>query len=298
MQFRQLEYFVSLAETLNFTRTAQDFFVSQTAVTQAIKTLEAELGAPLFIRSKRHVELTAAGHALREDAALILRQIRDTAARIKTLSGEINGTLRVGYLRGAEYEGLGEALHLFHEWNPNVQLSLEAGSVVTLIRELRQGQLDIIFTHLYKSRYPGFETRKIAECPLMLICRNDHPLASLPSVRAGDLKGYPSVHMAHPDDESGELSAVTRFYGGAGFYPQSTFLSDSIETNVFAVAIGLGYGLLPSYVTQRLHPDVPVAIRPIIGCEKELTVGAMWKSDNENPLIKRFWDVCAMKMNR
>ena len=73
MQLRQLEYFIAVAEHLNFTKAAQQFYISQTAVTLQIKALEEELGVTLFHRSNRKVELTPAGKTFLEDANAILR---------------------------------------------------------------------------------------------------------------------------------------------------------------------------------------------------------------------------------
>ena len=76
MQLKQLQYFVSLCETLSFTRTAKEFFVSQSAVTIQIGALEKELGTRLFQRTNRKVELTGAGTVLREEATAILSRLK------------------------------------------------------------------------------------------------------------------------------------------------------------------------------------------------------------------------------
>ena len=142
MQIRQLEYFLSLCKTLNFTRTAEAFFVSQTAVTQAIKALETELGTPLFIRTKRNVTLTPAGELLREDAGIILQQIAAAETRVRSASADMTGSLRIGFVAGYEHEGLVEALHTFHTIYPEVKLSVETESGDVLWRKLEADGLE------------------------------------------------------------------------------------------------------------------------------------------------------------
>jgi len=83
MNTRQLEYFVSLAETLNFTKTAQKFFISQTAVTKQIKILEYSLDTKLFNRNNHHVELTPAGNVFLAEAKAILQRIEEATERVR-----------------------------------------------------------------------------------------------------------------------------------------------------------------------------------------------------------------------
>lgn len=298
MQIRQLEYFVSLCETLNFTRTAAEFFVSQTAVTQQIKALEEELGTILFNRTKRHVELTSAGKLLHEDAKAILFHVHEARQHIRTHSGEVSGTLKVGFLRGYEHEGLSRALNDFHNQYPQVSLSLMRGSVNSLFRELRNGKIDLIFTHRYRDVYDDFVALDIREYPLMVLCPIGHPLARNPFVRPEELKGYRLVDVEKPTDEVGEASSVTRFFLNAGFLPELSFVSDDIDTNIVAVTAGLGYALLPSYLTDHLVEPTSVEVRPVLGHEAEMTVSAIWRKNDTSQLIARFLDVCVAHLNR
>ena len=74
MNLNQLEYFITAAETLNFTRAAAKCYISQTAMTQQIRALEKTVGTALFLRDNHHVELTAAGKVLLNEAHLILER--------------------------------------------------------------------------------------------------------------------------------------------------------------------------------------------------------------------------------
>ena len=83
MQIRQLEYFLAVCEHLNFTKAARQFYISQTAVSLQIQTLEEELGVRLFNRTNRRVELTPAGRTFQEDARAILRRTKDAMERAR-----------------------------------------------------------------------------------------------------------------------------------------------------------------------------------------------------------------------
>ena len=94
MELRQLRYFVAVAEELHFARAAERLHIAAPSLSQQIKSLEASLGTPLFVRDRRHVELTAAGRMLLPDA----REILDLAARAQRRVAGATGPLRVGYV--------------------------------------------------------------------------------------------------------------------------------------------------------------------------------------------------------
>ena len=94
MELRQLRYFVAVAEELHFARAAERLRIAAPSLSQQIKSLEASLGTPLFVRDRRHVELTAAGRMLLPDA----REILDLAARAQRRVAGATGPLRVGYV--------------------------------------------------------------------------------------------------------------------------------------------------------------------------------------------------------
>lgn len=115
MNLQQLEYFLALAKLLNFTRVAEKYYISQTAVTQQIKSLEEQLGVKLFNRTKRYVELTLAGSIFVKEAQAIIDRTNEAIA--KTQAAEIGfcGAIDVGFIKGYEYSTFPKTVQNFRK---------------------------------------------------------------------------------------------------------------------------------------------------------------------------------------
>ena len=100
MDFRSLQYFVTVAEELNFTHAAEKLTISQPPLSMQIKQLEEDLGAQLFIRGKRKLQLTEAGRAFYRRATQILSLSQDARDEIRSLGNELSGRVRLGIVAG------------------------------------------------------------------------------------------------------------------------------------------------------------------------------------------------------
>lgn len=289
MQIRQLEYFVAVSEHLNFTKAAQQFYISQTAVTQQIKALEAELGVKLFIRNNRHVALTPAGRTFLEDARAILRRTRDAMDRAKQASTVFTGSLNIGFVKGYEKTNLSDQLAEFHVRYPNIAFQLTRENVAELYDGILDRSLDVIINLQYSlDDLEDMEYRIIRQYPLLAVMPASHPLSHRTSIQRCELKGYPLVDIKKNDNRYGETATILKAFTAAGFLPDVRYISDDIETSILAVAAGLGYALLPSYITDALTMKEKVIAVPIEGEEKLMTIIAAWHKENDNPALVKF----------
>lgn len=293
MQIRQLEYFVAVSEQLSFTKAARQFFISQTAVTQQIKALEEEIGVRLFDRNNRRVVLTPAGRTFLEDAKAILRRTWDACDRAKRADTVFTGKLEIGFVKGYEKTNLSDLLSDFHMQYPNISFTLKRENVAELYDGLLNKSLDVILNIQYSTDdLEDIEFQIVRQYPLLAVMPTSHPLSHRVSIQRSELKGYPLVDIKKSKDRYGETSTILNAFTSAGFLPNVQYISDDIETSILAVAAGLGYALLPSYITDTLSLREKVIAVPIEGEEKKITIITAWHKDNQNPALRKFLDNC------
>ena len=289
MNIRQLEYFVAIAEQLSFTKAAQQFYISQTAVTQQIKALEQELGVSLFVRNNRHVKLTPAGKTFLEDTRAILRRTRDAVDRAKQANTVFTGKLNIGYIKGFEKTSFSDLLSDFHIRYPNISFTLTRENVSELYDGILNGSLDVIINLKYSmDDLKNIDYRLVRNYPLLAVMPNSHPLSHRASIHRSELKNYPLVDIKKNDSRYGEKATITKAFTDAGFLPNIQYVSDDIETSILAVAAGLGYAMLPGYITDALTLKNKVVAIPLEGEEKRMNVIVGWNKSNDNPALPRF----------
>lgn len=187
VDLRQLEYFLAVAEERHFTRAARRVHIVQSGLSASVHALERELGAPLFVRTTRHVELTEEGRALVDEARAVLaaaERARDAVAQVR---GVLRGRLSVGAIQQLPVIDLPRALGRFSERHPDVELRVRQAATNGLVEDVRSGRIDVAFVAHPAHRLRGLAHVRLAAEPLLLACAPGHPLADHPSVRLAAL---------------------------------------------------------------------------------------------------------------
>lgn len=147
MNIQQLKCFVSLAETLNFSTTAEKLNLTQPAVSHNIKSLENDLGITLFVRNKRTVNLTIAGHSFYEDLEGLLFRLDQSIKKAQRLSEKYESTLIIGYTETVfEKNFLPDLIKRFKEQYPQIQIQLKKSNLTREKEDLLNQKFDIVFT--------------------------------------------------------------------------------------------------------------------------------------------------------
>jgi DNA-binding transcriptional LysR family regulator len=250
VELRQLEHFVAAAEERHFTRAARRLHIVQSGLSASIRSLERELGAPLFVRSTRRVELTQAGLALLPEARRTLAAAAAAGDAVAAVQGLLRGTLAVGTMQILPPAvDLVAVLGRFHAEHPGVELRLRQAGTGTLLEEVAAGALDLALVAPVGRPPTRLVVRRLASDPLLVACAPAHPLASRGQLDLADLAGEPFVDF-QPD--WGLRMLVDQQLAAAGLDRHTALEVNDLPTLLELVAHGLGVALVPEVLTG--HP--------------------------------------------
>ena len=243
MNLRQLRYLVALADERHFTRAAAREHVAQPALSQQIRSLEAEVGMALVERTTRKVAMTQAGDMLVARARRALAEIDAGQAELQSLAGVKAGRLSVGALHTMGPVDLSLLLATFHKRHPAVELTVREQSSEELAGMLRDDEIDLAFlsvTERIQSR--GLALRPLVSEELVVVLPIEHPLAGNELLRLRDLVSEPFISFRE-GARLRELLVVAA--AQAGFEPRIALESNESRRIRSLVSRGLGVAILP-----------------------------------------------------
>ena len=291
MNLNQLRYFVSVAECGNFTRAANQHYISQTAITQQIHALEENVGAKLFDRNSRPVALTPAGRVFLKEAREILGKMDAALQRTREATTGLEGELRLGFTKGYEHSDLPRHLRSFHHEYPNVLISCYRCDTDMLASGLMNGEYDVIFTwdSTNLRQEEALNVRVMEHVPLRVALYANHPLARRKELTRKDLKQENILFMSPSGtgDSFGDAFYI-RLYQQAGYQPNIILRSNDMESILMMVAAEEGISIVPEYS----HPwDVGtenVVFVPLAGEGETEEILIAWRRNDDNPALRRF----------
>jgi DNA-binding transcriptional LysR family regulator len=256
VELRQLQYFAAVARHRHFGRAAAELYVTQPALSQQVRRLEAELGVELLRRGPKGVELTPAGADLLARADAIVAEVEHARADMDRHAGVTRGVVRVA-AGAADAPRLADALAAFHREHRGVRIALRQGSAAEAVELIRTGSVDLAVAALRDADAAGIagvDITPLAEEPLRAIFAEDDPLGE--PVALADLRGRTFV-LAEPGTALREL--VMQACQAAGFSPVPLLEVGDPWTTRQLVHDGLGIGLVPLSWVERPGPSVGVA---------------------------------------
>jgi DNA-binding transcriptional LysR family regulator len=286
MELRHLRYFLAVAEELHFSRAAGRLHMAQPPLSQQIRQLERELGVVLFNRTKRHVELTAAGHAFLEEARRVLAQSeRAVRAAQRAARGEI-GQLTIGFVPSADLDILPRVLRAWNARFPHVEIELHSLLPIAQIEALREGRIHIGFVRLPVDE-GGLVVERIQREPLLAALPHRHRLARSPLVRLADLANDTLILFPR-DIAPGYYDAFISACRRAGFTPR-VLHPGSMQTNLGLVSAGLGVSLLPASIRNLRRTGV--VYRPLAPPVPQVEMAAAYSPEERSAVLPAFLQV-------
>src|SRR5579862_4442815 len=192
IELRHLRYFLTVAETLHFSKAAELLGMAQPPLSQQIRRLEELVGHRLFDRTTRGVKLTLAGQLLAERARSTIEKVQDDLAQVRRLGRGEEGTLTVGFSGSVMFADLPAAIESYRRHYPRVELRLREQGTQAQIAALLEGTLDLAFLRDGDPTEGVHMTTLFAE-PYVAVLPEAHTLARKRSLRVADLRHEPFV---------------------------------------------------------------------------------------------------------
>lgn len=286
MDLRHLRYFIAVAEELHFTRAAERLHMAQPPLSAQIRALEDELGAALFVRDKRRVFLTQAGHELLGRARAVLAAADDAKAATRQAAAGVTGRLALGYAASAMFtERLPGAIRAFRADCPQVALTLHEMTSLDQLDALAEHQLDVGV--LRRPDVPAPEGVAIEPwyvAPLIAAVPRDHALAGRGSIRMAELRDEPLI--TYPRDAGiGLYWPVLQLCARAGFRPRIVREARESPVMIGLVSAGIGIAVVPAD-TQAIQLGGVTYLR-ILDKEAVSTLSLAFRADEAGGPMKR-----------
>ncbi|MCU6671423.1 LysR family transcriptional regulator [Enterobacteriaceae bacterium H4N4] len=189
IKFHQIRAFVEVARQGSIRGASRVLTLSQPALTKSIKELEEGMAAQLFVRRSKGVALTECGESFYQHASLILEELRSAQDDIRQRQGQQAGQINVGMGASVARMLMPPVIVRFHQQHPQVKVRIMEGQLVSMINELRQGELDFTINTYYQGPYDHeFTFERLFEKPFAIFCREGHPARGATSIN--DLLKY------------------------------------------------------------------------------------------------------------
>jgi DNA-binding transcriptional LysR family regulator len=284
-ELRHLVYFREVARQLHFRKAADALAIAQPALSRQIRQLEEAMGADLFRRNSRSVELTPAGEALLERVEPLLRMLKQLPADLAAAADGHFGHVRIGFTGLAMATVLPAILREFQRLYPGVRVELNESPTSAQIPALLAGEIGCGFFHP-DATVPGVHTRRILQERNGVLLPADHVLVGRERLRVRDLEGVPLVlfpRSHNPGFYDRVLAACT----AAGFTPR---IAEEVWPRANAVGLvraGLGATFMCPSEARQLPPEV--VFRALEGPAPESALVCGWLPDRvQEPALRAF----------
>lgn len=284
MEVGQARAFLVLAEELHFGRAAERLRIAQPPLSRMIKQLERQLGAELFERSTRHVELTPAGKALLEPAQLLVEASEATKRIVEeTVTGE-RGRIRIGFAGPSVQSAVGEIARQIRRRSAGIQLELLSSQFShSGLEKILDGSLDLAI-----GRWDFLPTEVnsmvVGQEKAMVAVPKSHPLAGRASVTMKELaeERWVTLPGGFGAALQNRLNSLAMF---AGFVPRVVQQAPDSWTLVVLVGAEIGIALTLDSIRDNIRPD-NVVFLPLADSEDKIDVQMIWHRTNNNPALR------------
>lgn len=294
-ELRHLVYFREVARQLHFRKAAESLGVAQPALSRAIAQLEAALGFDLLNRTRRGVEVTAAGRHLLDRLEPLLRSMAALPGELQALAQGQVGHVRVAFTGLAMATVLPQILREFHRSHPGIRVELSESPTSAQLVALQAGDIACGFFHP-DAVTPGIRTRLLLRERNGVLLPTAHPLARRTGLRLRDLATTPFVLFPRTHNP-GFYDRILSSFASTGVAPH---IAEEVWPRANAIGLvraGLGATFMTPSEAQHLPPEI--VFRPLRGPAPESRLVLGWRADMPpTPALAAFLTVAAAEASK
>jgi DNA-binding transcriptional LysR family regulator len=285
LDVQKLRVFVAIAEELHFGRAADRLHLAQPHLSRSVRALEAELGADVFRRTTRRVELTPAGAALLPHARALLARTDEARAAVTAARDGRSGRIRISFAGPSAHVVVGRLARAVRERHPLVDLDLLPGRYgAAAVAELLADESDLALTR-FAEPPTGVASRSVARDRCVVAVPAGHRLADAGEVRIADFRDEPFV--AFPESFGSVVrTTLVEQCQAAGFAPRFAQTAPDSWTCTALVSAGVGLHFTTANAVAHLPLD-GVRVREIADRLPAIDVFLIWRRDDDSPVLQR-----------
>ncbi|MDO4543742.1 MAG: LysR family transcriptional regulator [Clostridia bacterium] len=293
MLFKQMQYFVAVADCNSFTEAAERCFISQSAISQQIRALESQLGVELIHRANRRFSLTPAGEYFYTQSRLLLAEADSIARETQRIAQSDNQRLRIGYPKNYSGRELHEAVAEFTLLHPEVSIDIVNGTHEELYDLIRFGRVDLVINDQRRAFSDEYVNYLLSDGCCFIEISANNPLSSKQRLTMRDLKRLPCILIASAEQQAKEEAYYRDTLGFSG----SFLFADNLEEGRLMVLGNRGF----------LPLDCIGSLSPVVASIKRITlyrgdrsirrrICAFWQKKNACPQIEDFAAILRQKI--
>ncbi|MDQ0326988.1 DNA-binding transcriptional LysR family regulator [Rhodopseudomonas julia] len=278
---KQVRYFIAVASSQSVSLAARDLHISQSAITVALKQLEQEVGAALFLRTPRGMVLTQEGHQFLRHSERIMAVVADAGRALKVREPTGGGTLTIGVTALVAGYYLADLLARYQRVYPEVDVKVVEDQQRFLEHLLIGGEIDVgLLISSALANRDALASDTLLRSPYLVWLPANHRLLALDEPSLSDLADQPLVQLTTDD-----MHAITqRHWREAGIKPRTVLRTSSVEAIRSLVGTGIGLAVLPdmTYRPWSLEGD-RVEVRPLKEVFPTIDIGLTWRKGSLLP---------------
>ena len=290
--YKQMQYFVTVVDTQSFTKAADECFISQSAISQQMKSLEEELDVKLFIRHKKSFSLTPAGEYFYNHCKEILDEVKSLCQKTKEIEEDEN-ILKIGYLRGYHGKELQEAIIEFSSLYSDVSINLKRGNHEELYNYLISGEASLVVSDQRRAFHEDYVNYHLLHMDCYVEMSVNNPLSSKEYLDVQDLKKSTCILVSAKEQQEIEQEFYENIIGLKCHY----LFADGLEEG--RVLVTINHGFMPiEYAKKPVDKQNKIKSIPLYRNQKQLQRNycAFWKKDKSHYYIEEFADLLRKKI--